>query len=268
MDTYGLTVEMQTQVAAVCCFITTLLALRIFGVAAGRTALKSKPHTLDMSRLNDCVLFKEVFLAYLNAALLEPVLAIAGMEHAEGPQLWINVLTVGAIFWWIFLVTDAFDFADVAQQFRYHSFRKEVEQDAKKYEWLTLPGKKDAAEERAGLVGSVGRDVALWFCLLAILMAFVPGVVTHRDVLHAYAIVFLWAIMHHRCRQATVWGGNYVVTFMLPSSALMPLEYCLPLQETGDCIEDLEVRRFGLCQHRFWLWKVTRVVKVAGGSHI
>ena len=26
------------------------------------------------------VLFKEVFLAYLNAALLEPVLAIAGMQ--------------------------------------------------------------------------------------------------------------------------------------------------------------------------------------------
>ena len=54
----------------------------------------------------------QVFLAYLNAALLEPVLAIAGMEAAEGPQLLINTLTLISIFWWIWLVTDAFDWAD------------------------------------------------------------------------------------------------------------------------------------------------------------
>ena len=35
-----------------------------------------------------------------------------------------------------------------------------------------------------------------------------PGVVTHRDVLHAYAILALWIIMHHQCRAATSWGSS------------------------------------------------------------
>ena len=95
-------------------------------------------------------------------------------------------------------------------------------------------------EEKAGLVGSASKDVALWFLLAAIVAAWLPGVVTHRDVLHAYAICFLWLIMHHQCRAATSWGANYVVSLLMPSVALMPLEYCLPLMDTGDCIEDLD----------------------------
>ena len=31
-----------------------------------------------------------------------------------------------------------------------------------------------------------------------------------------------------------------MVTFFMPSAALMPLEYCLPLQDTGDCIDDID----------------------------
>ena len=34
--------------------------------------------------------------------------------------------------------------------------------------------------------------------------------------------------------------GLDLVSLIMPSVALMPLEYCLPLMDTGDCIEDLE----------------------------
>jgi len=30
------------------------------------------------------------------------------------------------------------------------------------------------------------------------------------------------------------------MTFLFPSTALMPLEYCLPLMDTADVVEDLE----------------------------
>jgi hypothetical protein len=48
-------------------------------------------------------------------------------EGAEISQIVVNVLMVAAILWWIWMVTDAFDFVDIAQHFRYHSFREEVE---------------------------------------------------------------------------------------------------------------------------------------------
>jgi hypothetical protein len=86
----------------------------------------------------------------------------------------------------------------------------------------------------------VQKDVALWFLLACIFAAWLPGIVTHRDVLHAYVIVFLWAIMHHSCRQATSWSAGYLSTFIFPSTALMPLEYCLPLMDVADFVEDLE----------------------------
>eukprot|EP00656_Telonema_subtile_P017311 TRINITY_DN19268_c0_g1_i1.p1 TRINITY_DN19268_c0_g1~~TRINITY_DN19268_c0_g1_i1.p1 ORF type:complete len:339 (+),score=79.71 TRINITY_DN19268_c0_g1_i1:35-1051(+) len=239
--TWPLSDEAQLQVAALCVYVVSLLTLRVFGVKAGRAALSGREHILDMSALNDAVLFKEVFLAYLNAALLEPVLAIAGMEHSVGSQLITNLLMICSICWWIYIVTDAFDFVDVAQQFRYHGFEEQISQQPKKYGFLQVRAQEALRQqERNGLVGSVQRDVALWFLLGCIGAAWMPGVVTHRDVLHAYVIVFLWVLLHHQCRKATVWGSSYAVTFMLPSSALMPLEYCLPLQETFDCIEDLD----------------------------
>jgi hypothetical protein len=75
--------------------------------------------TLDLSALNDAIMCKEVFLAYLNAALLEPVLAIGGMEEVVGQELAINIFTLTSIFWWIWMVTDGFDYADVCQSFKY-----------------------------------------------------------------------------------------------------------------------------------------------------
>ena len=62
--------EHQTQVAAMAIFVSTLIMLR--SLSAGRTKALNGEHTLNMEKLNSAVLFKEVFLAYLNAALLEP----------------------------------------------------------------------------------------------------------------------------------------------------------------------------------------------------
>ena len=33
---------------------------------------------------------------------------------------------------------------------------------------------------------------------------------------------------------------SYFVTFLFPSTALMPLEYCLPLMDVADTVEDLD----------------------------
>ena len=33
---------------------------------------------------------------------------------------------------------------------------------------------------------------------------------------------------------------SYLVTFIFPSAALMPMEYCLPLMDTFDFVDDLE----------------------------
>ena len=72
------------------------------------------------------------------------------------------------------------------------------------------PKEEDVKMERSTLVGSVRRDVALWFSLASILTACLPGPVTHREVMHAYAIVVLWAVVHHHCRRATTWSARYV----------------------------------------------------------
>jgi hypothetical protein len=75
----------------------------------------SGKRTLDLSALNSAIMYKEVFMAYLNAALLEPVLAIGGMEEVVGQELAINVFTLASICWWIWVVTDGFDYTDVCQ---------------------------------------------------------------------------------------------------------------------------------------------------------
>lgn len=82
--------------------------------------------------------------------------------------------------------------------------------------------------------------IQLWFMLACIMSAWLPGPVTQRDVLHAYVVVFFWIILHHLCRQATTWSTSYYSTFLFPSTALMPLEYCLPLMDVADTVEDIE----------------------------
>ena len=84
--------------------------------------------------------------------------------------------------------------------------KEETESDPQKYSWLRMKSKEEDSEsERKTLAGSIQRDVALWFSMASIGAAWLPGPVTHRDVMHAYAIVVLWAVLHNSCRRATIW---------------------------------------------------------------
>lgn len=202
----------QKQILALTVFLALILLLRLWSGA--RMKMLSGEHVLTITALNDATLFQEVFLAYLNAALLEPILAIGGMEEVKGGELAINFLTGAAICWWIWLLTDAFDFTDVMQFYKYHfDFREEAEANKKKFSFLRFTKREDdSLFERQSLVGSLNKDVALWFMLMCIGAAWLPGIaVTHRDALHAYAVVGMWSIMHHTARRATTWSAGYVV---------------------------------------------------------
>lgn len=230
--------NIQNEALAMIAFIACIAGLRL--VNGKRTSLLRGEHILNIKSLNDVNMYKEVFLAYLNAALLEPVLAIAGMEEVVGEKLIISILTLVSICWWIWLVTDAFDCTDVMQHFKFHGdIAQEIQDSPEPLKWLRLVNKDNDGEKRS-LVGSLQRDVALWFMLSCIGAALIPGGVNHRDVMHAYVVVFLWIILHHSCRQATTWSGGYFITFIFPSAALMPLEYCLPIMDVSDCVENLE----------------------------
>jgi hypothetical protein len=202
--------ESRMQLLAMATFLATVFGLRL--LSGSRLNALSGEHALNISALNDVTLLKEVFLAYLQAAILEPILAIGGMEEVKGLELAINILTLGSIFWWIHLVTDAFDFTDVMQHYKYHvELREEMQKDPTRYSWLRLKTvAEDSKMERNNLVGSVRQDIALWFILACIGAAWLPGIVTHRDVMHAYCILILWIIMHHACRRATSWSTGCV----------------------------------------------------------
>jgi hypothetical protein len=91
---------------------------------------------------------------------------------------------------------------------RFHyEWREEIESNKSKFSFIHLRDRrKESKAERQGLLGSLQRDVALWFSLGAIGMAWLPGAVNHSDVLHAYVVVALWVILHHYLRRATCWG--------------------------------------------------------------
>jgi len=231
--------EMQTQLIAFLTFVVIVLSLRFF--SGGRLRLLAGEHVLDIRALNDVSMFKEVFLAYLNAAVLEPILSIGGMEETKASDVIINIFTLGSICWWIWLLTDAFDFTDVMQHYKFHvELREDAEKDPKRFSWLRLKSMdEDAIKEKKSLAGTLTIDVALWLSIACIGAAILPGVVTHRDAMHAYVVFVLWAILHHLCRKATCWSSGYLVTFLFPSTALMPLEYCFPLMDVADTVEDL-----------------------------
>ena len=109
--------EIQLQLCGMAIFITMIVLIR-FCTSSRFRALRGK-HILDLSALNDANICKDVFLAYLNAALLEPVMAIAGMDETTRQETIINVVTLGSICSWIWLITDAFDYTDVCQSFKY-----------------------------------------------------------------------------------------------------------------------------------------------------
>jgi hypothetical protein len=100
-------------------FIAMILSLRI--LTTSRLKTLSGEHILNVHNLNDVKLVKEVFLAYLNAAILEPVLAIGGLDSGEDAyriKLLANSFELFSLCWWIWLVSDAFDYDDVMFQYK------------------------------------------------------------------------------------------------------------------------------------------------------
>lgn len=203
--------DFRTQITGVSIFLTTLFLLRF--LITSRTKKLTGEHVLDLPELDKAILAKEVFLAYLNAALLEPVLTFSAMEQLDFPTIIIESLTFLSLCWWIWLVSDAFSCDDVVQQFRYSSeLREEALKDPNRFSWIHIKKNSSVkAAERDDLNGNLKVDIALWFMLGSILSAWLPGAVTHAQAIHAYAVVILWAIMHHFCYQATHWGMGYVI---------------------------------------------------------
>ena len=223
--------------AAFVAFVLALVVVRAYGRRANARALDSaRARVVDMGALNRVVTFKEVFLAYLGAGMLEPLLTMASADALTAKDALVNTLQLLGLCVWIYLLSDAFDTSDVVQAFVYRGFRGG---DEKTPPWLELARASAARRaERGDLVGALERDAALWFMLAGIFAAHC-GIVQHRDVIHSYCVTLLWLALHHQARRATAWGAGYATTLLTPSAALMPLEYCLNLADP-ERIEDLD----------------------------
>merc|ERR1719174_3469500 len=80
----------------------------------------NKTAVLNLSALNRVNIFKECFLGYVNAGMLEPILAIASSDYdVSGKSLLINAAQLLGLFSWLYLLTDAFDISDTQQAFIY-----------------------------------------------------------------------------------------------------------------------------------------------------
>ena len=222
-----------------------LLLRRVAQRSATRALNRSRERVLNMSALNTVNATKEVVWGYVNAGMLEPLISIAGSEEISSKELVVNLFQLVGLFMWVHLIYDAFDTSDVQQNFAYRHM------DPSGTPWLRRSAQNSSlhsgnprvsmVERKAHqqeLVGQWTRDLALWFMLLGPLLAF-AGVVNHREVVHSYAIVLLWIILHHQSRAATSWGAGYMVTLFMPSAALMPLEYCLTLAD-AEKVESIE----------------------------
>jgi hypothetical protein len=112
--------QIQSQVAFFIVFMAMLFSLRLFSTKGTKTL--SGQHILNIHNLNDVILFKEVFLTYLNAAILEPILSIGSLESGETAfviKVMTNLFELLSLCWWVWLLTDAFDFNDVMFQYKY-----------------------------------------------------------------------------------------------------------------------------------------------------
>jgi hypothetical protein len=111
--------EVQSQILFFLTFVGMLLSLRI--LTSRDTKTLSGEHVLNMHNLNDAILIKEVVLSFLNAAILDPVLAIGSLEN-DSSDFWIKLMTnifeLMSLCWWIFVITDAFDYNDVMFQYK------------------------------------------------------------------------------------------------------------------------------------------------------
>ena len=112
-------------------------------------------------------------MAYLNAAILELLLSIAG-DDDDAKKPMAHLLQLFSLVFWTYILTDAFDTADVAAA-------RLPPQDCQGRGGEAHPAAEAGWPPRLRLAGSLSRDAALWFNLLGIGLAF-AGVVTHRDV--------------------------------------------------------------------------------------
>lgn len=218
--------------------LLSLAFVRSEAVRMHRRALSvSGGRVLNMSALNRVNAFKEIFWAYLNASLLEPLFSIADADNDDPSnathKLVVNLFQLVGIGAWLVFVYDAFDTSDVQQGFSYRKMRLAGETAA----WLRPEGGHGHHDHHEA-TGSLRSDICLWLMILGILAA-QAGIVSHREGIHAYASVALWCVLHHLSREATSWGAGYFCTLLMPSAALMPLEYCLLLADAGN-VEDLE----------------------------
>lgn len=223
-------------------FLGFLSAVHFYG---RRTKMKTEA-VLNMSALNRVNIFKEVFIGYVNAGMLEPILAIASSEYdVSTKSLVINLAQLFGLCSWLYLLTDAFDITDTQQAYIYWDRISKRGEVTKFPKWFKRAKGAAAHDEGEELHGSIVRDLALWFMLGCSFFAFC-GIVSHRDVIHSHAICVLWILLHHQARRATAWRGTgYLHTLFAPSSALLPLEFCLNLIDQEmigdeDGLEDLD----------------------------
>mmetsp|Transcript_23395 Transcript_23395/g.32686 ORF Transcript_23395/g.32686 Transcript_23395/m.32686 type:complete len:283 (+) Transcript_23395:89-937(+) len=231
-----------TTMGTILSFGGTLFVLRYI-MDAGVIQARRGERLLRLRALNELIQIKDLFVTYLYCAIFQPMYAIQGY-NVEGPELLTTIVNQICIFLWIWLLTDAFNLDEVKRYFKYFvEIRTEAKKDLKRFRWLRFDKKKDnenSTLEWRSFVGSIRVDCSLWIVLMNILAACLPGSITHRHVTHAYMILIFWIVTHHACRRATAWTSGYLVTFFFPSLALMPMEYCLPLVDTIDTVEDLE----------------------------
>lgn len=207
----------------------TLFALMVTSRFMIRRRLGGE-HTVNLCNLDNVIALKEVMMTYLGAIILEPVFKLTAFDSYEGnePEIIIFSFSLCAICWWIYLITDAFSSDDVMQRYEYHNaIRDQADKNPKAFKWLKYSNRPDIADD-------FFVDMALWFNLANIVVAWLPGVVNHHQVMHSYSILILWIILHHYVRKAVHFGNSYFVTLLSPSTALFPLEYCLPLMDVGN----------------------------------
>eukprot|EP00757_Euglenozoa_sp_SAG-D1_P005859 gene5859-2492_t len=177
--------------------------------------------------------FKECFMGYLGAAILEPILSIANKETISLENCVFNLLMLFGLFSWTALLADAFDDNDVRQGFVYRAIVNEKDEDVEKF--LTVKKIKDD-----GAIGIFLRNSCLYFQLICLVLPFF-GFGNVTDTLHCYVILVLWSVMHYCSRKAIQradWGSA-LVTFFFPGTILMNLEYCVGITN-AEAVEDAD----------------------------
>ena len=224
--------ELSLFEAALLVFLVSFICgLKVY---ASMVPMKKKA-VLNLHALNRANVFKECFLGYVNAAMIEPILAISSADYdASLRPLYLNVLQLLGLFSWLYLLWDAFDIADTQQAYVYWVRVRKCGEVKSLPAWFKNARATAEADE---VRGSAMRDVSLWFMVACSMLA-CCGLVSHRDVMHSHTVVLLWLVLHHLTRNATAWRGTgYWHTLFSPSAALLPLEYCLVLIDQ-DMISD------------------------------